>query len=375
MAPIPFEPSELSERRIARYVTGACSDAEAAETRAWIAADPARAAHAAALARVWAAARDVPPRHDAAAAWRAVWERIERLDGAAAPGPPTLAAVPAARPRGVAGPPRAAGRRRLARRVASGLAAAGALAAGGMMLWRSAPARDAEPRVAADRGREFTTRRGQRAKIVLLDGTRVDLAAASRLRMRAFGAGSREVELDGEAVFDVVHDPARPFLVRARNAVTEDLGTRFGVRAYADEAHVRVVVASGEVALRPAGAPAGTGALLGAGDAARLDAAGRSQVESGVSLDDALGWVRGRLVLARTPLGEAVPDLERWYDVRIRLADPALATRRVTATFETESAGAAMGALALLVGARAELRGREVVFSPLTHPPAATDAR
>src|SRR4029078_10409651 len=95
-----------------------------------------------------------------------------------------------------------------------------------------------------------------------------------------------EVWSEAEAVFDVVHDERRPFFVFSGNAVTEDLGTRFGIRAYPGDRAVRVLVVQGRLALRPAGSGTATDAapaLLGARDVAELDAAGRTRVRRDVN--------------------------------------------------------------------------------------------
>ncbi|MFL5574379.1 MAG: FecR family protein, partial [Gemmatimonadaceae bacterium] len=212
------------------------------------------------------------------------------------------------------------------------------LAAGAAAGWRARESARAGALAAAAKTpelREFATARGQRATIRLVDGTRVELGYASRLRVAAFApaAGRREMYLEGEAVFDVVHDPARPFVVHAGNAVTEDLGTVFGVRAYPGDAAVRVLVVSGEVALRPrlpAPGADSTSAVLGGGQLGRLDARGRVEVESGVDTTEYLGWLSGHVSFHDAPLSEVAAELARRFDVTVTIADPRVAARRVT---------------------------------------------
>src|SRR3982751_821192 len=83
----------------------------------------------------------------------------------------------------------------------------------------------------------------QQTRVTLGDGTRVVLNAGSRLSYADdFGRGTRDVVLDGEGYFDVVHDASRPFRVLARGSVAQDVGTRFVVRAYPEQRAVDVVV-------------------------------------------------------------------------------------------------------------------------------------
>lgn len=215
----------------------------------------------------------------------------------------------------------------------AGIAAAALIAAGiGRVALRRAALVGATP---DDTGRVYATAPGQRAVIDLVDGTRVELGVASTLRVRRFPdrrgeRGRREVVLDGEAVFDVVHDSTRPFLVHSGNAIAEDLGTRFSVRAYAGDRAVRVAVASGSVALRAAGAPNGSGTLLGAGDMATLDSAGRASVTSRADTAIIFAWTRGRLVFRDVPLATVAEQLSRWFGVPIAVPDSAVAARPVT---------------------------------------------
>src|SRR5207249_4930466 len=82
---------------------------------------------------------------------------------------------------------------------------------------------------------EYATAAAHRAVIRLRDGTQVTLAPKSRVRYAAdYGRAHRDLYLDGEAYFQVAPDARRPLRVHTAGSVTEDLGTSFVVRAYAD---------------------------------------------------------------------------------------------------------------------------------------------
>jgi transmembrane sensor len=185
----------------------------------------------------------------------------------------------------------------------------------------------------------------------MADGTGVMLGPVSRLRYSAdYGRGGRVVELEGDGYFEVVHDPSRPFAVRTPTAVVRDLGTRFALRARLQDRRLEVVVAEGSVAVGralPGLAPKDTAAdrmadrralptdsiVLVPGDLARLADSGRAAVRRGVDVQRYLGWTEGRLVFESAPLPVVVEELERWYDVEIRLASRDLKARVLTATF------------------------------------------
>jgi transmembrane sensor len=207
----------------------------------------------------------------------------------------------------------------------------------------------------------YTTAFGERDSVRLPDGSTVLLGPRSELVVAAgYGQAARAVELRGEAFFDVVHDASRLFSVRAGGAEIHDLGTSFVVTTDPG-AGVRVVVTSGRVSLAAAGAPAGTGTVLGAGDRALLEG-GHAEVERARPVDADLAWTRGRLVFEETPLPEVAVELWRWYGAQLRIADPALRERRLTASFENEPLDSVLDVIRRVVGAEIEMRGDTAVL-------------
>ncbi|MDB4888801.1 MAG: FecR protein [Gemmatimonadetes bacterium] len=237
------------------------------------------------------------------------------------------------------------------------------LAVGGVLVWRTLGPMKA-PGAPVSIEQVATTGRGQRDTVRLQDGTRVVLGAASTLRYpAAFSGRTRDVYLTGEGYFDVVHDSAHPFRVHAGDATAEDVGTAFGVRAFAGDSLVQVVVAEGAVAFGAA-TSAEKGAVLTQGQLGRL-AKGRTvaHVER-VNVDAYLGWVKGRLVFDETPLDEVAAQLERWYGVDVRIADTAHASQRLTASFANESLPDVLAVIAQTFDFRVEQRGDAIVMRP-----------
>ena len=209
--------------------------------------------------------------------------------------------------------------------------------------------------------REYATAPGQRAEISLRDGSRALLSVDTRLRVLAdYGLRDRVVELDGEAYFVVRHDARRPMSVRTRHGIAEDLGTEFSVRAYRHEADVEVTVRTGSVAMRrlhDRGPPVLT---LRPGEHGVLGARGEASVTSDVPLEKYLAWTTGRLVFDDTPLATVIPELERWYDLKIQLDDSSLGSERITVVFTTESPEEALSAVARVLDLRV-IRGERSV--------------
>jgi ferric-dicitrate binding protein FerR (iron transport regulator) len=213
--------------------------------------------------------------------------------------------------------------------------------------------------------RTVATKNAQRASLTLVDGSTVILAPASRLRYASdFGTNTRDVYLEGEAYFDVVHDGDHAFAVHTATAITKDLGTSFSVHAYASDTTVRVVVAEGSVELRADHLPSGRrGAVLTAGQLGRLASDGTALVQPAADVSRYLAWTRGRLVFDDTPLGEAVPQLERWYDIELRLADPSLARLSLTGSYKDEPIAEVIQNIALALNLRVEHHGGTIFLA------------
>jgi len=190
------------------------------------------------------------------------------------------------------------------------------------------------------------TQPGEHTTVQLSDGSTVMLNAETQLRVGdAFGTDRREVQLEGEAYFEV-EEAGTPFVVETENTSVRVLGTAFGVRSYSLEKEVSVTVAEGTVGVHPADDEA-TEKTLTENQRALVSETGSISVTSGVSLDEYLGWRTGRIVFKNTPLREVTWELERRYGYPVWLLDSQLADRRLTATFQDESLEQVLDVIAL----------------------------
>ena len=342
--------SEIDWKLLDRYLTGEATADEREQVEVWLAEDPERWAQVAALRDALAEAALSEGAVEEAKA--EVWARLERELGEVAPEkrPNRIGSrefvLPSHRPWSTAV--------QIAAALLLTVLAATVIA---RLLFRS-QAHVPAVRVA-------TTAPGQRTMFRLGDGTQVVLGVASTLRYPArFDGGSRDVSLEGEAYFQVVHDEGRAFVVRAGDLVAKDLGTEFTVRAYPEDAGARVVVRAGRVAIRAAGSTAASERVVAPGQLGRLGAGGQPTVEPA---DTAVyfAWTGGRLVFDRTPLRDALPQLSRWFDLDFRLADSALADIPLSATLRTQLTPDVLDNLAASLGLRERRDGRTVtLYSP-----------
>lgn len=197
--------------------------------------------------------------------------------------------------------------------------------------------------------------------IALPDGSSVVLGARSSITV-AYRAGERRIILsNGEALFDVHHDAARPFVVDAGSSVIRDVGTRFNVNR--TPTSVRIGVLEGSVLVTRNATPAAAPVVLRRGQGAQIvqgtpaDMA-RDPSLSGpivVTTQEAPGaWREGRLVFDNVRLADLSADVNRYYAPGVTLGSAAVGDLRVTAAFKTSEIPAFMSALDATLPVRTE---------------------
>lgn len=213
--------------------------------------------------------------------------------------------------------------------------------------------------------REIAANKGERVHLLLSDGTRVLLNADSRLKIpQHFSDTSRNVYLEGEAYFDVAHHAGKPFIVHAGHTVTRDLSTRFVVMAYSGSKRTRVIVAEGKVAMRDQMSRETThsDAIITRNHIGIATEDGTIQISHVKNLMNWVGWTKGKLVFSDTPLSQIIPRLERWYDLNITLSNPALANRRLTATYvDNQPMAEVIDAIALSLHLKYTIKNQSLV--------------
>jgi transmembrane sensor len=231
--------------------------------------------------------------------------------------------------------------------------AAAALLAIGVAGYLTLHSRESAP-VAVAAARMVATGVGALDSLRLPDGSRAVLGPLSSITIASgYGATRRDVDVRGDVYLDVVHDPSKPFTAHAPGATIQDIGTRFTVRTDAPDG-VAVSVSQGSVSLQGANRPTG-GVVLHPGEKGVVLPSGNTEKRRGVPED--MAWLRGQLVFREAPISEVIASLHRWYGINLRVADPALASRHLTATFSGEPADRVLDVIRLALGAQIERRG------------------
>lgn len=215
------------------------------------------------------------------------------------------------------------------------------------------------------------TNNGSRTKLILPDGSSVWLNAGSKLNYnKNFDAALREVYLTGEAFFDVVKDPKRPFVIHTSKMDVKVLGTQFNVKAYEQDKTFETSLLHGsvEVFLKK---DRGTKYLLKPNQKLVLANKGPQQNKNaspgtnaresivqikeltyinGTNNDVESSWTRNILSFEDESFSEVSKKMERWYDVKFEFNNKRWENEFLSGSFEKESLDQAMTALKFSTG-------------------------
>ncbi|HEY4064723.1 MAG TPA: FecR domain-containing protein [Puia sp.] len=181
------------------------------------------------------------------------------------------------------------------------------------------------PAMAAATYNTMTTPRGRQFQLVLPDGTKVWLNAASSLRYPTrFSGTERKVEITGEAYFEVARNTNMPFIVKVDESTSvRVLGTGFDINSYTDEATVNTTLLEGSVQVLHKGEKA----LLQLGQQAQIAKqpsdgqaiTGTSGIKilNSVNVEKVMAWKNGVFDFEDASLEEVMRQLERWYDIEV----------------------------------------------------------
>ncbi len=180
-----------------------------------------------------------------------------------------------------------------------------------------------------------STTRGEQKEIVLPDGTKVVLNNESSISYKEKFAGGRNVQLTGEAFFDVVKNPAKPFTVQSEDILTTVLGTSFNVKNYEYESSY-VTVLTGKVNVASIEQPE-EAIDLKPNEQARFDAVTGKLFRKTVDADNYAVWRNKVIRFDSAPLSEVTQVLARWYGVDIKFANEALASCTISGKYKEDT--------------------------------------
>jgi ferric-dicitrate binding protein FerR (iron transport regulator) len=157
------------------------------------------------------------------------------------------------------------------------------------------------------------TPRARQQRLVLNDGTQVWLNAESSIHFPvAFHGNTREVEITGEAYFEVAKDAGKPFIVHVNDAAVTVLGTHFNVMAYSNEPAVVTTLVEGAVKFTKRD----HSLMLKPGQQSRMSG-NEVKLVPDADVDLALAWMIGMQSFDSADIRSIMLTIERWYDVDV----------------------------------------------------------
>ncbi len=242
---------------------------------------------------------------------------------------------------------------------------------------------------------EVSTKYGSRTKLVLPDGTQVWLNSGSKLSYdKTYGNDLREVALTGEAFFDVVKNPAHPFVIHTISIDIKVLGTAFNVKSFPGEKNTETSLIRGSIEVTFKNKPSKKVILkpneklitsnadtLKEENAAvlpnKIKAASVSDVKVPdtealvshltYSLNDSTvvetSWMDNKLIFRSEKFEDLAVKMERWYGVSIRFADEDIKSKKLNGVFENETIQQALKALQLITQFSYKMTKNEIVIS------------
>jgi hypothetical protein len=160
----------------------------------------------------------------------------------------------------------------------------------------------------------INTPKGGQYQVILPDGTKVWLNSLSYLRFPTnFSGKTRQVEISGEAYFEVAKNPAKPFIVKSTRTEVTVLGTHFNVNDYADEVFAKTTLLEGSVKIKGKQS-IGT---LKPGEQAVLNENDEMKIATDVNINEAVAWKNGIFEFNKVDISSIMRQAARWYDINV----------------------------------------------------------
>ena len=196
--------------------------------------------------------------------------------------------------------------------------------------------------------------------ISLPDGSHISLNAHSRLSYHS-DFKVRDVDLVGEAFFEIARDTLHPFSIHSNGTLTQVLGTSFNIRAYPDEEEVEVAVVTGKVAFSKEKTEKADKVILLPGNKAILKKKVAKIVKTETAPNE-LAWTTKELIFDDSNMGNVLKTLKRYYHLDIDLENKAIENCHFTGHFKNASVDEVLKALSFALDLKSEKLDQKLVF-------------
>lgn len=201
---------------------------------------------------------------------------------------------------------------------------------------------------------------GDKAQLILPDGSAVKLNSASSLVYDFSDSGKRNVILTGEAFFEVTKDKSKPFIVQVGELNIEVLGTSFNVSSYGEDSFIETSLLEGSIKLYSKNLPHAY--QLNPSEKAIYNTKTKTIQIKSTKNGYETAWMQDRLVFESEPLERVIDKIERWYGITIDLQCPEIARDKISGSFSGEQLMYVLEALKIQYNVDYSIRGDDVVI-------------
>ena len=206
---------------------------------------------------------------------------------------------------------------------------------------------------------------GRRLTIKLGDNTVIIADAGSEIRYPNCFVDHREVYLEGEAYFEVVSDPEHPFYVRANHALVTVMGTKFDVRAWAENPAVTLYVNEGKVVLSKAESKVQSDSvILLCNETGSLPTDGVPVKATMVDGQNYLGWMKNEIRFDNATVAEVLAQLQRWYNYEFVIQDSLILKEHLTVHILETNVEDVLEVISLLTNTKIEKESNRIRIIP-----------
>lgn len=205
----------------------------------------------------------------------------------------------------------------------------------------------------------ISTPRGGQYQIVLPDGSKVWLNAASSLKYPTFFTGKvRLVEITGEGYFEVAKNASMPFIVKSKRAEVEVLGTHFNIMAYDDESVMKTTLLEGSIKITSGK----TSNILKPGEQALLNEKEQLRVINNVDMNEEIAWKNGLFQFKDADIESIMRQAGRWYDVNVSYEGEILA-RQYTGRISRNVKASELLNMLKYTGLNSRIEGKNIIIT------------
>ncbi len=198
--------------------------------------------------------------------------------------------------------------------------------------------------------------------VTLADGSRITLNAGSKLRYpEKFSGNTREVYLEGEALFDIAQQPGKPFIVHTGQLTTTVLGTSFNISAYPDDEKMQVTVLTGKVSVQENINKKMT-TLLPNQKAIFNTKTAQLLSNNVANPEPETAWQQGRMSFDDAPLTEVAAQFYRQYGITLKLQSPRLANCRLSIVLNNDNIDSLLTTITTITNSSYKYQDNEIIL-------------